>query len=111
MKKTLFIIAVIFGLFLVLFFFPNKVNRTVFNEDCESYCKEIENTIMYGLECQLPFGGCYGACFGFTVNKQCSRRSKCFNACEMTCLGINLSPCGPNFLEKKINYFKSDLDE
>jgi len=105
-KKKLFVtigLAFVF-LFIAVLISPWKMKFSRFNNGCESYCEDIENTPRYGLECRLPSGGCYDECIGFKIGERCSEKSKCFDSCEAICFGLNTSPCAPSIFERKINF-------
>ena len=111
-KRTIIVISLIFiFLFFVVMLAPWKMKSSKFRKDCESYCEGIKNTPRYGLECMLPLGGCYDACMGFKVGEQCSKRSKCFDHCEATCFGLNVSTCAPSIFERKINFLSGNDGE
>ena len=104
-KKIIISIGLIFiFLFILVLFSPWKMNFSQFKKDCESYCKGIEHTPRYGLECQLPIGGCYDGCIGFKMGGRCTKKSECFDRCEATCFGLTTSPCAPSIFERKINF-------
>lgn len=80
-----------------------------FNKECESYCEDLKKAsglkkATYGLECELPIGGCFSGCIGFKIGEKCSKRSKCFDSCEITCFGWGISSCAPGVFERKINF-------
>ena len=110
-KLVMFVSLISIFLFVVVLFSPWKMKSNRFKKDCKDYCKDIKNTLRYGLECMLPFGGCYDECVGFKVGEKCSERSKCFDSCEAICFGLNASPCAPGIFERKINIFSNKSRE
>ena len=111
-KLSIFIgLIIIFLLFIV--FFPWKMSFNKFNKDCDNYCEDLKNATglertKYGLECQLPMGGCFNSCIGFKIGERCSERSKCFDSCEITCFGFGISSCAPSVFERKINFLSGN---
>lgn len=111
-KRVFIIISAIFIFLLVVIFLPWKMEYNKFNKDCENYCEDLKNAsglkgVRYGLECELPLGGCFSGCFGFRLGESCSRRSKCFNSCETTCFGLGFSLCGSSIIRRKINFLSN----
>lgn len=112
-KKKLILYTGLIFIFLLLGVVsaPWKMKSNKFKKDCESYCEDIKNTPRYGLDCTLPPGGCFDACIGLKIGEKCSERSKCFESCKATCLGLNTSPCAPGVFERKINFIIGRGDE
>jgi len=109
-KKILFAIGLIFIFLLVIVFAPWENSYKKFNEDCESYCEDLKNSSeffemeRYGLDCQLPLDGCFEICMGIRTGEKCSKESKCFDSCKITCFGMGFSSCRLNVFERKIDF-------
>lgn len=113
-KRLLIFIGLISIFLLVVLFSPWRMGYNKFKPDCENYCKDLQNASglrMYGLECELPAGGCFSRCVGFKVGERCSKRSKCFDSCEITCFGWGISSCAPSVFERKIDFFGDQSEE
>jgi len=71
-----------------VFFFPVKYSFYEFKESVP----ERESDWPIEIE-HPPFGGCFSACRGFSVNKTCSKYLRKYDDCTATCYGIVYNNC------------------